>query len=418
MVGGNLRAGRAMLLLIVFAIVTSAAIAQAQTFTVLHSFTGAQDGKWSDSGITIGSPGTLYGTTYAGGTIQQNCEAGCGTVFKLTLHNSNWIFSPLFNFGGAANPTGGITIGPGGLPFGTTSGGDGNYGTVFYVSPQPNICHSVQCYWNETTVISLTGPYGFLPVYSNLTFDSAGNIYGTTYDGPYPGGGAMYELVRSGGTWTPLLLQSFGSSDTDGKRPYSNVVIDQSGNYYATMSEGGSAGLGAVVQVVPGEGIYTDHVIYNFSNDQNGNTPWTGLVMDAQGNLYGTTYAGGSGGGGTVFELSPSGGQWHFTLIYSFTGNGGPLWGNLTLDASGNLYGATAGGGAFGEGMVFKLSPSNGSWTLTDLHDFTGGSDGAGPTVNVALDSTGNLYGTAHSGGNTGGACGTDGCGVVWEITP
>jgi uncharacterized repeat protein (TIGR03803 family) len=88
------------------------------------------------------------------------------------------------------------------------------------------------------------------------------------------------------------------------------------------------------------------------------------------------------------------------------------------MDVSGNLYGTTSQDGLYDMGMVFKLSPSNGSWALTDLHDFTGGSDGANPTVNVALDSSGNLYGTTTGGGNTGGACGTYGCGVVWEITP
>jgi len=116
--------------------------------------------------------------------------------------------------------------------------------------------------------------------------------------------------------------------------------------------------------------------------------------------------------------LSPSGGRWHFTLLYSFTGYAGPISGNLTIDSSGNLYGTTEDDGLYGMGMVFKLSPSNGAWTLTDLHDFTGGSDGGLPTVNVALDSSGNLYGTAYDGGTTGGACGAEGCGVVWEITP
>jgi uncharacterized repeat protein (TIGR03803 family) len=302
----NPQAGRAMLVLVVFVTAMTASLVQAQTFAVLHSFTGGQDGKWSSSGITIGS-GTLFGTAYAGGTDQRNCEAGCGTVFKLTLHNSNWIFTPLYDFPTAANPRGGITIGPGGIPFGTTTGGDGASGTVFYVTAQPSICHSVQCYWNETTVYTFTGSYGVLPQYSNLSIDSVGNIYGTTYDGPYPGGGAIYELSRSGGSWSPILLHSFGGHN-DGTRPESNVVIDASGNRYATTSMGGTAGLGTVVQITPQQGIYADNIIYNFSDDQNGNTPRTGLVIDAQGNLYGTTASGGAGGDGTVFELSPPGG--------------------------------------------------------------------------------------------------------------
>jgi uncharacterized repeat protein (TIGR03803 family) len=403
---------------IFLAMIATGFMLQAQTFTVLHSFTGGQDGAFPASGITLGGSGTLYGTTEGGGVIGQHCLAGCGTVFKLTLHNTNWIFSPLYNFPIAANPRGGITMSPDGIPFGTTTGGDGQSGTVFSVTPQFSICHSVQCFWNKTTVATFNSNFGFNPQYTKLTFDAAGNIYGTTYDGPYPGGGAMYKLTRSGGTWTPTLLQSFGLSDTDGRHPYSNVVIDQQGNYYATMTTGGTAGLGAVVEVIPGEGVYTNHVLYSFANDANGYTPWTGLTIDAQGNLYGTTHYGGSGGGGTVFELSPSGGQWQFKLLYSFTGSGGALSGKLTLDASGNLYGTTLLDGLFDLGMVFKLSPSNGSWILTDLHDFTGGSDGAYPTVDVALDGNGNIYGTASGGGNTGGTCHGGGCGVVWEITP
>ncbi len=411
------QAARIIFLLVIFAAVTAACTVQAQTFTVLHSFTGGPDGQWSASGITLGGSGTLYGTSFAGGTIQQNCTAGCGTVFKLTLHNGNWIFSPLYQFPSSGNPRGGITMGPGGIPFGTTSGINGADGTVFYVTPGLNICQSVQCYWNETNVYTFTGSYGVLPQYSNLSFDSAGNIYGTTFDGPYPGGGAMYELMRSGESWTPILLHSFGTGN-DGTRPYSNVVIDHAGNYYATTTMGGTAGLGTVIQVVPGQGFYTDNIIYNFSNDQNGNTPSTGLVMDGSGNLYGTTAYGGSGGGGTVFELTPSGGQWQFSLLYSFTGSSGPVSGNLTMDANGNLYGTTGYDGLYDEGMAFKLSQSNGSWTLTDLHDFTGGADGGDPSVNVALDSDGNLFGTTSGGGSTAGTCGAGGCGVVWKIAP
>ena len=141
------------------------------------------------------------------------------------------------------------------------------------------------------------------------------------------------------------------------------------------------------------------------------------LMFDRSGNLYGTTVSGGSGGGGTVFELSPSGGSWTFSLLYGLTGvpNGGPK-GNLAMDAAENLYGAADGDGAYGNGSVFKLTPNNGVWTYTDLHDFSG-SDGAGPNGGVTLDTNGNVYGTTVLGGIEG--CGTgSGCGVVWEITP
>ena len=115
-------------------------------------------------------------------------------------------------------------------------------------------------------------------------------------------------------------------------------------------------------------------------------------------------------GGGTVYELSPSTGGWTFTTLYSLPGSDGS-YANLTMDAAGNLYGTTFGDGAYGHGNVFKLTPSNASWTYTSLYDFTGGSDGSGSWSNVTLDANGNLYGTTYAGG-------INGLGVVWKITP
>jgi len=141
--------------------------------------------------------------------------------------------------------------------------------------------------------------------------------------------------------------------------------------------------------------------------------PEGGLIIDSSGNLYGTTTNGGSGGGGTVFELSPAMGGWTYNVVYSFTGctGCGPL-GKLVMDAAGNLYGTTNADGANGKGSVFELTPEGGgTWTYTSLHDFTGGGDGAYPWSNLVLDASGNLYGTASAGG-------TKGAGVVFEITP
>jgi uncharacterized repeat protein (TIGR03803 family) len=142
-----------------------------------------------------------------------------------------------------------------------------------------------------------------------------------------------------------------------------------------------------------------------------------GLVMDAEGNLYGNTSGGGTGGGGTVFELSPSGGGWTFSVLASFSGlnDEGPA-GSLAFDSAGNLYGTTSGEGAYGQGSVFKLTRSGGQWTYTDLHDFTDGDDGAAPPVGVTIDSSGNIYGVAEFGPPC--SLSEQGCGVVWEITP
>jgi uncharacterized repeat protein (TIGR03803 family) len=147
------------------------------------------------------------------------------------------------------------------------------------------------------------------------------------------------------------------------------------------------------------------------------------LILDADGNLYGTTNYGGANKGGTVFELSPSGGgNWTFHLLYSLVYNGtldfqlyGPT-GSLAMDAAGNLYGTTVMDGAFSGGSVFKLTPSNGGWTYTSLHDFEGGTGGGNPFGNVVLDAIGNVYGTAGVGGPSNGCDGLS-CGVVWEVT-
>jgi len=131
------------------------------------------------------------------------------------------------------------------------------------------------------------------------------------------------------------------------------------------------------------------------------------------GNLYGTTLTSGSGGGGTVFELTSTNNGWIFNTLYGFQGGGyyPGSWGKLLMDTAGNLYGTTYGDGLYGAGSAFKLTPSNGAWTYTSLHDFTGGSDGGNPISNLVLDANGNLYGTASYGGPYN-------AGVVFEITP
>ena len=392
--------------------------AQAQTFSVLHAFTGGGDGSAPVGGLAMSGAGTFYGTAYRSGT---GGGGDNGVAYKLSLHQSSWLLTPLYEFthgSDGANPRGGITIGPSGVPYGTTSGGEGGNGTVFKLTPPLTPCKGALCYWNETTLHGFTGGDGSLPEYSNLTFDGAGNIYGTTAGGGgLFGVGVVFELTPSGGGWTETVLYEFGHG-SDGAMPYGGVTFDTAGNIYTTTNIGGGASRGTVVKLTPSDGNWTESILYSFSNDQNGYYPGTGLLRDGLGNLYGTTTSGGSGGGGTVFELTPSGGQWNFSLLYGFSGQGGPAAGNLTMDSAGNLYGATNTDGMFNFGMVFKLSLLNGSWTLTDLHDFTGGSDGAFPSNHVVLDSSGNLYGTAFGGGNYGGTCIRTGCGVIWEITP
>jgi len=174
--------------------------------------------------------------------------------------------------------------------------------------------------------------------------------------------------------------------------------------------------------LTPSGSGWTETVLYSFTGGTDGANPYAGLIFDQAGNLYGATGNAGADNGGTVFELTPSGGSWKFSLLYSFTGvHGqfapGPI-ANLTFDSSGNLYGTTHGDGAFNFGSAFKLTPAGGSWNYTSLHDFTGGTDGGYPRSSILFDKNGNMYGTAAEGG-TGNPTNCVGpCGVIFKITP
>jgi uncharacterized repeat protein (TIGR03803 family) len=188
------------------------------------------------------------------------------------------------------------------------------------------------------------------------------------------------------------------------------VTLDSAGNLWGTTYAGGTSGFGTVFRLTRSGGVWTKTVLYNFTNGSDGRAPSGGVVFDQAGNLYGSTVFGGANGGGTVYELSPVGGSWTLTTLYSFSGVAGP-YNTLTMDANGVLYGATYRDGANQAGSVFKLTQSNGNWTFTGLHDFTNGNDGGFPTSSVAVDSHGDIFGTASSGGSAGE-------GVVFEITP
>jgi uncharacterized repeat protein (TIGR03803 family) len=402
--------------------------AQAQTFTVLHSFTGGADGAMPEAGLTVDASGRLYGTGSKGGIQNGECpndgQAGCGVVFRLARQGSGWTIDPLHQFQGPSGdgsaPTARPVLGPGGTLYGTTSKG-GSYfcegpgcGIAYNLRPGATSCLTALCSWSEVMQYSFgeagEGPNG------ELTFDQAGNAYGTL---DY----AVFTLMLSDGAWQQTNLHSFDGGG-DGKTPVSGVIFDPRGNLYGTTLSGGgqgcsSMGCGIVYQLVPGVSGWTENILYAFQGAADGDSPVGRLIMDATGNLYGTAFEGGQNGGGTVFELSPSGNTWNFTLLYSLgaTGVGSGPTGSLAFDSSGSLYGTASGGGALGRGAIFKLTPSNGIWTYTSLHDFTGSADGADPVGNVIFDANGNLYGTASLGGLTD-LCGGAGCGVVWQITP
>jgi uncharacterized repeat protein (TIGR03803 family) len=268
-----------------------------------------------------------------------------------------------------------------------------------------------------------------------LIQDSHGNLYGTTLLGGDvnctghingKGCGVVFKVETSG---KRTVLHTF--TGTDGANPWAGLIQDPQGNLYGTTN-GGGYDMGVVFKLTPGKnGKWRETVLHNFNGGGDGEYPYAGVILDAKGNLYGTTFGGGADGNGTVFKLSQSGGNWTETVLYSFcrqsscTDGASPLAG-LIQDPHGDLYGTTAYGGdmngcSSGCGVVFKLRPlKNGRWTETVLYGFTGGSHGANPSAGVIEDAQRNLYGTTAYGGK--GQCvnfsGEDGCGVVFKLTP
>jgi len=348
---------------------------------VLHSFSG-NDGKLPEASLALDSAGNLYGTTFEGGTGDHTlCSQGCGVVFKLSRSSNGANETVLYNFCSLANCSDGASPAAG------------------------------------------------------LILDSAGNLYGTTTGGgtqnpscPGPTGcGTVFELVHnSDDTWTEVVLHRF--SITDGAAPQAGLTFDSAGNLYGTTSQGGAYGFGLVFMLTPSAGSWTQSVLYSFTGSTDGNEPFASVILDSAGNLYGTTYRGGLQTGmcgtiqgcGVVFKLAPAVGEsWTETVLHAFNGgDGADIVSGLTFDAAGNLYGAAYLGGTSrkcglqGCGLIFKLTLNrNGAWTETELHSFTDGSAGAHPTGTLVFDSTGNLYATTRGGGTA-----LDG--VVFELSP
>ena len=364
---------------------------RAQTFTVLHTFTGGADGGGPIVGLTIDAAGNLYGTTTSGG------PGGYGTVFKMTRRGSGWEFSTLYSFHGAdgEEPESRVIFGPDGTLYGTTNmgGGDGcgyldGCGVVFRLRPPASACKTAICYWTENVIY---GDFGFnanFP-FGDIAFDQQGNLYGIAGD--------IYQLMPSNGSWTlNVINQTVGS--------YNGVTFDASGNLYGAEDN-------LIWRLVPSDGQWIEQDLYNTNNQTQGEGIG-GLAFDQAGNIYAGSTTGGPNGGGTAFELTQSDGSWVFNLLHAFSGNGGPYNGKLLLDAAGNVYGTALSDGTGNEGPAFKLTPSNGGWSYTDLHGFHG-PDGCYPNNSMVMDASGNVYGTTEGCG-----MGNPAYGVVFEITP
>jgi uncharacterized repeat protein (TIGR03803 family) len=404
--------------------------AQAQTLTTLYSFAGEEDGGTPNGGLVLDRAGNLSGTVPWGGI--RNCyygAPGCGLVFKLSHEGWGWIFNPLYQFEGGSDgwgPGAPLSVGPDGIVYGTTAGGGNNgctsgngCGTVFKLQPPPTACRAVYCPWTKTGLYDFTGGLDGAYPYGSLTFDQHGNVYGTTNSSQnYDYDGSVYELSPSNGSWLATVLYTFTYSYQVGG-PFGGVVFDKQGNLWGTSDAGGNQNClisndspcGVLFELTPSASGWNYSAVYQFDRSIGG-FPTGTLVLDENGNLYGTLAANGPNGNGGVYEYSPFAGL--LTVLYSFTGEGqyayGPH-GGVVMDGSGKLYGVDPKSGVDGLGFVFRLTPSNGSWVLTDLHDFTGQDDGATPSGPLTLDATGNLYGTTQAGGAFN-------AGAVFKIAP
>ena len=370
--------------------------AHAQTLSVIHNFTGGSDGGNPVNGFMMGSKGMLFGTASSGG------NSGLGVVFKLRGKGAVTVLHSFAGGSDGAAPNGGVVEDASGALYGTTTaGGTSGKGTVFRVKGK-----------NETVLYSFAGGADGADPQAGLAMDASGNLFGTTSAGGPAGNGTVFELVPpKGGTgqWTERVLYTFGTG-SDGATPIGGVNLDTAGNLYGTTSLGGAYGYGTIFQLTPGS-VWTENILHSFQNVADGTTPYAGLISDAAGNLYGAATDGGTNGGGTVFELTPSGGSWSFSVIASLPGWGiSGTFRNLVLDASGDIYGTTHCDGADSAGTIFELSPSGGNWTYTLLYTFTGGSDGLFSISNLVMK-RGRLYGTTIDGG-------ADGAGVIYELTP
>jgi len=384
--------------------------APAQTFTVLHDFTGGNDGAAPAAGLTMDAAGHLFGTTALGGL-------GHGTVFELKRGGGGWLFAPIYTFQGGndgSNPESRVIIGPNGSLYGVTVQGggaplcSGGCGTVYNLRPPARACNRSLCPWNETVIYVFAGanPSDALGGYGDLVFDGAGNAYGAG-GGGLSDTGAVYELSPSGGGWTENVIYNFARSPNDGAYPLSGPILDNTGAFNGVTFDGGTYNGGIAYHLVRSGSQWMETVTHNFVPTTDGRNP-TGVLADPSGNLYGGTTNEGPHGNGTVWELSPSGGSWMFSVLFDDQFLQCGINGPLSRDPAGNLYGATC-------NAVFKLSPSGGGWSYQELHRFTGGSGGDNPNGSLLIDAGGNIYGTTFYGGT--GSC-IQGCGVVWEITP
>jgi uncharacterized repeat protein (TIGR03803 family) len=370
---------------------------------VIHDFTQQQAGMFTASGVTIDGADNLYGTTANGG------DNSAGFAYKLT-DLSGWLLDPLFSFVGGSTggqPTGAI-LGPNGSLYGGAQGGIQNCGTdgsqycglVFNLRPKPTICGSALCGWNENVLYRFSSETDGSGTVDVSAFDQAGNLYGTTSTGGAYGGGTVFELTPSGGGWTKTTLYSFTTPHQQGQ-----VLAGNDGNVYG-VANGGIYSAGVVFQLTPSGGQWTESIIHAFSGGGiDGDSP-AYLVQDSAGNLSGIADS-------VIFTLEKTNSGWLFSKYFVTHGGEYDELNNLTIDAAGNLYGTGAGGDndppSGNYSYIFTARLTGAVWHYHDL-DYLGYQNFPA-SGSLALDASGNLYGTTFG-------CGAYNRGTVWKLSP
>ncbi len=422
----------AVLAAVAVCLLMTGARAGAQTETVLYGFGSSTDytyGYYPVSNLTFDAAGNLYSTTVGGGAN----PTAFGTVFELTPSSGGvWTPKVLADFGiSSGSPNGGVIFDSAGNLYGVTVGGGAYQGGVVYeLTPQAGGG------WTEKWLHQFGQGTDGKAAIGNLAFDSAGNLYGVTYEGGLYGRGTVYELMpQAGGLWTEKILHNFSGTGADGESPSAGVILDASGNVYGTTVSGGAnqghveGYAGTVFELTRVGSEWSEKILWSFPQSRyDAAGPFDSLIFDSAGNLYGTTSSGGQYfSNGTVFQLSPTAeGAWTETILHSFgrdSSDGAGPYGNLIIDSTGSLYGTTSQGGKYGclcsstGGTVFKLTPgSDGTWTERILHNLGSGDDGEYPLAGLLMDGSGKLYGTTRFGGGGSGGEGT-GPGAVFEVT-
>ena len=370
--------------------IKGAAFSSGATLTTLAAFTGTTGTTPGDTpeygNLIQASDGDFYGTTRYGGTNN------LGTVFKISGTTYTVLHSFSSSLYDGEQPLAGLVEGSDGKFYGTTlNGGASNLGSVYSISASGSftLLHS----------FSIKPMDGEHP-YAGLVQGTNGNFYGTTSLGGVNGAGTVFSVTSSG---TFSQVYSFSTAATDGETPYSGLLQAADGNFYGTTYAGGANGLGTVYEISnisAYTGTFT--LLHSFSSaTTDGENPYAGLVQGTDGYLYGTTSAGGASTYGTVFKVQPAGSN--FTLLHSFSvasTDGATPYGGLVQGSDGNLYGTTSAGGARDYGTVFQVQPAGSSLKL--VNSSPSGAMGQDPLSGLVQGTDGAFYGT-NSAGDDGG---------------